>query len=581
MTTAQLLPLPVVLPLSGAVLAPLAARLHRRLALVVGLVAVLAALGVLIGVASTVYAGNGHVLTHFLSNEHPVHGYALGIAFAADPFGLAFALLTTVLGAVLLLYALSELGDLGPKEQGGLAALTLLLLAALVGAALTADAVNLFVWFEVAAIASYGLTGFFLERPIALEAAFKNAVLTSTAGFLVFGGSAMLYVTSGALNLGQLHVALGGHLDRAQLVAVAMLVAGFATKAGLVPFHAWLPDTHTPVPGPVSALFSALMVDLGVVGLVRLTLLVVPGTVRLHGVLLTLGMTSAVVGALLALVQQDLKRLLAWDTVSQMGVLVAGFASGTPDGVAGATYHLISHGFFKALLFLCAGAVVHATGLTRLDELGGLLRRRPLLAGGFVVGCLAIAGVPPLSGYASLALIHEGLHDQPFAYAVALAAQVLTVAGLGRAAWLGFLRPRAEAYEHLEPLRPGMRTGLGVLATGCLAFGVLPPLVVQRVAAPAASVLLHPSFYAGAVLGGGSVASVPRLPVSFDFADPALLLPSLGEIVGGLALLLLMLRVRRVPWPLRRLRALHTGSVNDYAAYAALGLVAVACGLLI
>ena len=572
MSLAELLPLPVVLPISGAILAPIVARLDRRLPLLVGLLAVLGSLGVLLAQAMTVYGGHGQVMTHFFSNERPVHGQVLGIAFVADPFGMTFALLAAALGWLLLLCLLSELGKLGGKELGGLSCLTQLLLAALIGAALTGDAVNLFVWFEVAAISSYGLTGFFLERPIALEAAFKNLVLMSMAGFLVFAGAAMLYTMSGALNLGQLHRAVPPHPSRAELVAIALLIAGFATKAGLVPFHGWLPDTHTPVPGAISALFSGLMVDLGVVALARIMLQVFPRVHALSGLLMTLGIVSAVLGALMALVQDDLKRLLAWDTVSQMGILVAGFATHKAEGVAGALYHLVNHGIFKALLFLCAGAIVHATGLTKLSDLGGLWRRRPLLTAGFTIGCLSIAGVPPLNGYASLGLIHDGLEDQPQVFAFALIAQVLTIAALGRALWLGFLRRRDEPYEHLEQLRLGMKVSLIVLGASCIAFGALATFFVPRVAAPGASILLHPSTYASAALSAGTV--VPKLPVSFDYGNPKTGLITGCELVVGIALLVLVVRRPRVTRVVDWLRALHTGSVNDYAAFATIGLAA-------
>ena len=207
---AALLPLPVAIPITGAVAALLVARIHHRLPLVVSILAMLASAVVLVVIATEVYSGHGQVLSHFFGDWGPVRGKALGVAFAADPFGLTFALLAAVLGLLLLVYVLSELGDLGPRELGGFACLFQLLLAALIGAALTADMVNLFVWFEVAALASYGLTGFFLERPVALEAAFKILVLTSIAGFLVFIGDALLYASRGALNFAQLHVALAG-----------------------------------------------------------------------------------------------------------------------------------------------------------------------------------------------------------------------------------------------------------------------------------------------------------------------------------------------------------------------------------
>ncbi len=375
-----------------------------------------------------------------------------------------FALAVAVVGAILLLYTLSELGGLGRRELGGYACLFQLLLAALIGGALTADLIDLFVWFEVAALSSYGLTGFFLERPLALEAAFKIGVLTTMASFGIFIGAGLLYATTGALNYGQLHAALGGHVSTPQAVALGLLVAGFATKAGLVPFHGWLADAHTAAPGPVSALFSALMVAFGVLGISRVAFGVYgTGSTPVLGALMVIGLASALVGAVMALAQDDLKRLLAYDTVSQMGIVVVGLAAGDPSGVAGGIYHLVNHALFKALLFLCAGAIVHRTGLTKLSEMGGLARRMPVIAAGFVLGALSIAGIPPLNGYVSLSLIHSGLAGQPVPYALTLAAQVITAAALGRAAWLAFFRPRAEGPETSERLRPGMLAGLAGL----------------------------------------------------------------------------------------------------------------------
>src|SRR5437764_186995 len=207
---ASLLPLPVALPLAGAVAAPLLARLHRRLAVIAGLIALGGSTLILLLQAPSVFPGL--VRAHYLGLWAPVHGRALGIAFAADPFGLLFALTSAVIGAVLLMYTLSELGGLGSRELGGYACLFQLLLAALIGGALTADLFNLFVWFEVAALASYGLTAFLLERPIALEAGFKILALTTLASFAVFIGAGLLYAGTGALNYAQLHDALARHL---------------------------------------------------------------------------------------------------------------------------------------------------------------------------------------------------------------------------------------------------------------------------------------------------------------------------------------------------------------------------------
>ena len=577
MTTAgiaSLLPLPVVIPIGGAVTAPLVARIHRRLPLVVSTIALLGATAVLAIVAARVYRGDGLVLSHFFGHWGPVNGRVLGIAFAADPFGMVFALVSAGLGTLLVVSALSELGELGPRELGSLACLMQLLIAALIGSALTADMINLFVWFEVAALASYGLVGFFLERPIALEASFKMLVLTSIAGFAVFIGASLLYAGHGALNFGQLHNALSNHIGSTALLALALLITGFGTKAGIVPFHTWLPDAHSPAPGAVSALFSALMVDLGVVAIARIVFQVFgSGTGRpLLGLLTGLGIASALLGAVLALAQDDLKRLLAWDTVSQMGILVVGFATATAAGIAGATYHLMNHALFKALLFLCAGAVVHATGETSLSRMGGLARQRPLLTAAFTIGVLAIAGVPPLNGYASLGLLHEGVRDSGGVglETATVLAQVITVAALGRAAYLGFYRPRKRAYEHLEPLRWGMRIVLIVLGASCVAFGALPGLVIDHVAIPAAAALLHPAAYTAGILTRPT--ALPHVSVSFSYVGLSHLVVSMGTVVLGLALAVRYVR-RGEPAAVRVLRAVHNGSVNDYAAFLAAGFL--------
>lgn len=579
MNLAQLLPLPVLLPLIGAVLAPLSARWLGRAPLFIAVGALSGSLAVLLVTGVQVFSGTGQLIPHFLSDERPTGNTALGIALVSEPFGITFAVLTSVIGLALVISALSELGHLGRRELGGLACLIQLLLAALIGAALTADTVNLFVWFEVAALASYGLTGFFLERPIALEAAFKNLVLTSIAGFSVFIGSAMLYAATGALNFGQLHIAAASGISTAALLGIAFLVAGFATKAGLVPFHGWLPDTHTPVPGAVSALFSALMVDLGVIALARLTLQVFPTVATLGALLTGLGVVSSLLGSAMALVQDDLKRLLAWDTVAQTGVLVTGFAVRTVDGVTGAVYHLVNHGLFKALLFLCAGAVVHSTGVTHLADMGGLARRRPLLTAAFTVGVFAIAGLPPLNGYASIGLIHKGLSGQPIVLGCELFAQVLTVAALGRAAYLGFYRRREQAYEHLEPIRPGMKVSLIGLSAGCLAFGVLAAPFVSRIAGPAAASLLNPTLYSAGALG--APIKLPAAGVIFDYLEPKTLGLIAIELVLGLAVLTVAVRTKDVPRPLRWLRRAHTGSINDYAGFAATGMIIVAAALVL
>jgi len=571
---AALLPVPVVLPLAGAVLAPLVARRRARAGLAVALIALAAATAVLLILAPATFGG--HLTAQTLGHWGALHGTVLGVTFLADPFGLTVALLSSLVGMVLIVATLSELSGLGAKELGGYACLFQLLVAGLIGASLTADSIDLFVWFEVVALASYGLCGFFLERPPALEAALKMMVLTNVAAFCVFVGAAMLYTRTGALSFGQLHEALARSAadpPPVVMIALALLVAGFAVKAGLMPFHGWLADAQMTAPGPASALFAGLMDNLGILCIVRFAFDVYD---RAGGAVLTwlavVGAISAVLGALLALAQDDLKRLLAYDTVSQMGVLAAGFSSASTAGVAGAVYHLVDHGLFKTLLFLCAGSILHSTGRIRLSELGGLARRRPVLAGAFILGCAAIAGVPPMNGYVSVGLIHDALRDgHPVLYATMLLAQVLTVAALGRATYLAFLRRPAGEQHRLSRPRPAMTTAFGLLAAGCVAFGVVPDAVLRHVAGPAATGLLSAGHYARAALTGHG--QLPEADVSFSYFAPSELVTMASTVVAGLLVAIWYVRRAREPALVRALRRVHTGSVNDYVAFAAVGLV--------
>jgi multicomponent Na+:H+ antiporter subunit D len=325
----------------------------------------------------------------------------------------------------------------------------------------------------------------------------------------------------------------------------------------------------------VSALFSGLMVNLGVVVMARLSLQIYgPSSARpLLGLLTTLGAASAVLGAVMALAQDDLKRLLAYDTVSQMGVLLVGFSAAHPPAVAGATYHLINHAVFKALLFLCAGAIVHATGFTHLSEMGALARRLPLVAAAFVLGVLAISGIPPLNGYVSLGLIHDSLKDHnPAAYAALIAAQVITVAALSRAAYLAFFVRREEKLPKHNPMHPGMVTTMGILGAGCIAFGVLPYAVLHRIVEPATGGLLAAGTYANGLLNQGGTG-LPIPSIEFSYFSPAGLVTALGTAAAGVVLAVWYVRRTTEPKPVSWLRALHTGSVNDYAAYLAVGSI--------
>jgi formate hydrogenlyase subunit 3/multisubunit Na+/H+ antiporter MnhD subunit len=321
-------------------------------------------------------------------------------------------------------------------------------------------------------------------------------------------------------------------------VAVAALI-GFGTKAGLMPLHSWLPRAHPVAPSHLSALMSGVMVKVALYGLIRVLFQWLgPAPLWLAMVVLAVGLLSALGGVLYAVMEDDLKRLLAFSSIENVGIVTLGlgaallFRAERLDGWAAialgaALLHSINHAAFKALLFMAAGTLERAAGSLRLDHLGGLLRRLPWTGGAFLIGCAAIAGVPPLNGFASewltlQALVHLTL-DQPVGIVVA---GTLALAGLAMTAALGlycFVKvvglvllgpPRTRVAAEATEAGASMRCGVAALAVACVALAALPGVLLPGLAAASGD--------ASGLSGGPSVAlpdtgglPAPQLLVAF------------------------------------------------------------------
>jgi multicomponent Na+:H+ antiporter subunit D len=350
--------------------------------------------------------------------------------------------------------------------------LFLLMVAGMNGVILAADLFNLYVFLEVAAIASYALVAFGCDHE-ELEASFKYAVLGIVSSTLILIGVALVYGATGTLNMAHIagrvsEIGMGPPL----LFALGLFLCGFALKAALVPFHAWLPDAHPSAPAPVSAMLSGVLIKaIGVYVLARLVFNVFGVGDGELAVFRWLGVISIVVGGLLATGQWDIKRLFAYSSISQVGYIVLGLGLGTPLGVVGAFYHLVNHAIFKSLLFLNAGAVEYATGTRNLGELGGLNKATPVTGATCLVGSMSIAGIPPLNGFWSkLIIILACVEADYYGFAaVAVAGSLLTLAyqlKVQRHAFFG----APPAFP--KPLRGEphfMAAAMILLALGCLA----------------------------------------------------------------------------------------------------------------
>jgi len=382
-----------------------------------------------------------------------------------------------------------------PSEAGQefrFANLLLLILAGMNGVVMVRDLFALYVFLEITAVASLVLI--VVERGrAAFEGAFKYMVLGAVATSLLLAGLALLFVVAGSTSFDVLASALGrGTPHPLALTGTALLLAGLAIKAGLVPFHGWLPDAYSSAPAPVSVLLAGVVTKTtGVYTLIRLVGSVLGHPDRLAPILVAAGLVSVVVGALAALGQKDLKRMLAYSSISQVGYMVLGLATGSKLGMAGAVLHLFNHSVFKTLLFVNSAAVERQAGTRDMDRLGGIGARMPVTGVTSVIALLSTAGIPPFSGFWSKLFIVVALWQTGHraAAAAAILASVLTLAyflSMQRRVFFGKL---AESCAGLKEANGWALAPALLLAAITVGLGLSLPWLFQTFLLPLESIL--------------------------------------------------------------------------------------------
>ncbi|MGQ9532284.1 MAG: proton-conducting transporter transmembrane domain-containing protein [Desulfotomaculales bacterium] len=486
-------------------------------------------------------------------------GYGYGpLTWGLDPLGAYFAALISMVTLGVALFTPGYLGSLSGRRLRLFPALLNLLYLGLLGVVGASHVALFLVAWEVAAVCAYFLVAFDHEDAHVTSAALTMLVMGEAGSLMVLLGMLLLGDAAGTFDFGGLRALAPALPSATRDVVFLLMLIGFGVKAGLVPFHVWLPLAHPAAPGNVSALLSGAIVGLGVYGFARTVFDLLGAPAVWWGVvLLLLGTLGAVTGVLYALVDRDLKRVLAFSTVENIGLVFVGFGAAVLFRTAGLVYfgalalltallHTFNHAAYKGLLFLGAAAVHRATGQKNMDLLGGLVRRMPHTAVLFLVGTVAIAGLPPLNGFVSEWLTFQALL-QSFRFGgtgmkllVALVSAVLAlVAALSvtcflRAFGIPFLaQPRSQEAAAAREVSPGMRLGMAWLAGACLFLGVLAPWFIvyadRAVTAcwPAGAaaqllppVFLQPASYAALrELGGGLLAGY--LPVPGLVLEPA------------------------------------------------------------
>jgi len=491
-----MLPFFVIIPLGTAFLISLFGKKIKNLS------DVLANLGTLSLLIFSLYSIS-LVATHKIL-IYKVGGWIppIGICMVLD--GLTSFMLVTVnlVSFLVTLYSVNYMERYTDKYR--FYTLFMLMLAGMNGIIITGDLFNLFVFLEIASIASYALVAFGTEAE-ELEASFKYAVMGSVASSFVLLGIALLYGYTSTLNMADIALSLSSKPAGMMVSFVAVLfLAGFGLKTALVPFHAWLPDAHPSAPAPISAMLSGVFIKtLGVYALCRVFFNILTVSSQLLFVLIVLGMISMVVGAFLAIAQDDIKRMFAYSSISQIGYIIFALGIGTPLAFFGALFHLFNHAVFKSLLFLNSGAIEYSTNTRNLKRLGGLNRSLPVTGYTSLLGSMAISGIPPLGGFWSkLIIIIAAIQAGYFVSAlVAILISILTLAYYLKFLKFTFFGKINEARQNIREVPGLMKLSMIFLGIICVISGLLIVPLFKPFLQSAVNVLLLGNGYKDAVFG--------------------------------------------------------------------------------
>lgn len=367
-----------------------------------------------VAILSLALTGGTFVAREVLHNgvfTYPVGGWPApwGIELSLDAVSGIFLVTIGVVATPILLYASADLvQSVGSRARASwYLTLFLLLVAALCGLAITGDLFNIYVMVEVATIASCAIVSA-RNDATSVEATFKYLMLATIGSGFVLLGIGFLFVLTGNLNIPFIAQELSvswQNYPTALWVCLSFFMVGFGVKSALFPLHVWLPDAHSTAITPSSAMLSALAVKGYIIALLKVFYVAVGAQIitalPITNILLVLGMIAIIAGALFALAQDELKRRLAFSTVSQIGYIFMGIGLGTIQGLTGTFMHILSHALSKALLFLAAGAIIQRTGKSRISEMDGVGFEMPVTLGVFTVGSLSMIGIPLFSGFVS------------------------------------------------------------------------------------------------------------------------------------------------------------------------------------
>lgn len=508
--------------------------------------------GCLTGIVPVIFALSGEAVPAMcLPWSMPFGSFSLEM----DPLSAIFAAPILIISALAAVYGANYLRPFEGKKELAISWFFFNMLAgSMLLVVMARNAILFLLAWEIMSLASFFLVMFESEKESARRAAWTYLIAThiGTAFLLVL--FALLGRQSGTLDFDGF--ILSGTMPGLASAAFLLAVIGFGTKAGFIPLHVWLPEAHPAAPSHVSAVMSGVMIKTGIYGLVRILTFLGAPPPWWGWVLVGIGTVSGVLGVIFALAQHDLKRLLAYHSVENIGIITLGLGVGLLGmsyncpimaflGFAGGLLHVINHAVFKSLLFLSAGSVLHASGTREIEHLGGLLKRMPTTGLTFLIGSAAICGLPPLNGFVSEFMIYVGsfgsLAEKSSPPGI-LAATLIVVGSLALIGGLAvacftkafgviFLgEPRSPHAAHTHEVGPVMRIPMAILAAICIIFGLSGPFLME---------LLEPAV--GIITGGNGISAQTDMAW---IVDALWMITALAAGVLVLATLLALIRCR-------------------------------------
>lgn len=509
----QLIPLFVIVPLAGAFLIMLLSRLIRNSdKIIASLVLLYLLISSLVCLLNPVEAAS----VYKVGGWEPVNSIPVGIYMVLDPLSAIVLCIINLIGSLSLIYSISYISRY--TSENYFYSLFCLMVAGMNGVVLSGDIFNIFVFLEISAISSYALVAFGIGKE-ELEATFKYQVLGGLASLIILTGIAFIYWKAKTLNIADIRTVLNHSSDRRYYIFIQLLLlSGFGLKAAIIPFHAWLPDAHSSAPSPISAMLSGVLIKaIGIYVILRLFFNMFEISEEMSVLITTLGALSMVIGVFLAIGQWDIKRLLAYHSISQMGYVILSAGIGmiilvrggnqkiAALAIAGGLFHLVNHAVFKGLLFLNAGAIEYSTGTRNLKEMGGLSKDMPVTSATSFVASMSISGIPPFNGFFSKLVIIIAAVIGRFYFLAALAAlvSIITLASFLKFQRYAFYEKTAhDMHVKIREVPFPMLFSMVVLGVICLLLSLLViPGIREAVLTPATDILIDPAKYTSQITG--------------------------------------------------------------------------------